>query len=107
MEQNRGSGLSDGRNVLEHVRRIAARNMKGLNVKMYLFGSWARGDNTNSSDIDIAVWSEEALPPGTLANLRLDLEEAPIPYRVDVVDLTQADPEFCDKVKKEGIEWNV
>ncbi|CCQ93685.1 conserved hypothetical protein [[Clostridium] ultunense Esp] len=37
--------------------------------------------------------------------LRERIEESPIPYRVDLVDLSKAEDSFREKVMKEGISW--
>ena len=52
---------------------------------VWLFGSCARGDARQHSDIDI--------------------EENPIPYDVDLVDLRQADEALVDQVRREGVKW--
>lgn len=80
--------------VLDKVRKLAATHLKGLDVKLVLFGSWARRQEQTSSDIDIAIWYDRALPPGTLADLREAYEESSIPYRAEVVDLTEVDAEY-------------
>ena len=72
---------------------------------VYLFGSWARGTQRRTSDIDIAVEASTPLPPGVLARLGEALEESPIPYRVDVMDLASADAELRDRVRREGRPW--
>ncbi len=73
---------------------------------MYLFGSWARGEATRVSDIDLAIESETPLPPGTVARLRELLEESHVPYRVEVVDLQTADPAFRRRIVTEGLLWS-
>lgn len=75
-------------------------------VKVYLFGSWARGKPSRHSDIDIGVVPMAPLPPGTLARLRERFEESHIPYRVDVVDLGATDRAFRDAVIRQGMAWN-
>ena len=46
------------------------------------------------------------LPPGLLAELREALEESTVPWRVEVVDLSETDAAFRERVLKEGIVWN-
>jgi predicted nucleotidyltransferase len=72
---------------------------------VYLFGSWARGAQRPTSDIDVAIESAEPLPRALLASLREALEESTIPNRVDVVDLAETDAAFRDRVRREGIRW--
>ncbi|MGH8009329.1 MAG: type VII toxin-antitoxin system MntA family adenylyltransferase antitoxin [Candidatus Binatia bacterium] len=91
--------------ILAEVQRIARETLTENEV-VYLFGSWARGEATPCSDIDLAVESRTTLPPGLLARLRERLEESHIPYRVDVVDLQKADAAFRQRVLAEGIVWS-
>ncbi len=92
--------------ALAEVRRIVNEMLKEKGVSVYLFGSWARGEATHCSDIDLAIESSSPLSPGVLAHLRERLEESHVPYRVDVVDLQKADPAFRQRVLEEGISWN-
>ena len=91
--------------VLSEVRRLVCQELAGLPVRVFLFGSWARGEQARSSDIDVAVEPLGVLPPGTLARLREALEQSSIPYRVDVVDLAAADADFRRRVHEEGVPW--
>ena len=97
---------SSKREILDRVREITKNTLSSFRVKVYLFGSWAKGEGTPSSDIDLAVEAEEPLPPGTLALLRERYEESHIPYRVDLVDLAQSDSKFREKVRREGWLWS-
>ena len=92
--------------ALKEVRRIVMDVLDGGKVTVYLFGSWARGEATPLSDIDVAIESHAALLPGTLARLRERLEESHVPYRVDVVDLRRTTPAFRRRVLAEGIQWS-
>lgn len=91
--------------TLKQVRETLLKYLKGKPVQVYLFGSWAKQKNRHTSDIDIAIWSETNLLEKDIMGLRFHLEESSIPYRVDVVDLTKAEPEFLKKVKEEGLLW--
>lgn len=92
--------------VLAKVREIVMRQLRGVKVKVYLYGSWARQEERRTSDIDLAIWPEDPLPTGALSKLRSALEEATIPYPVEVTNLREADETFIQQVMKEGIEWN-
>ncbi|MGD0497138.1 MAG: nucleotidyltransferase domain-containing protein [Bryobacteraceae bacterium] len=48
---------------LNEVRRLVLRGLSGRRARVYLFGSWARGDASRVSDIDVAVLPLEPLPP--------------------------------------------
>lgn len=87
------------------VRQVVLAGLEGYPVTVYLFGSWSRGTERQSSDIDIAIDGACGAPSDILVRLREKLEESTIPYRFDVVDLAEADPILVDKVRKEGILW--
>jgi hypothetical protein len=92
--------------ISQQVQAILLQVLSDHGVKLYLFGSWARGEERQFSDIDVGVWHDGTLDRKLLTEVRFLLEESTIPYRVDVVDLTQVDTEFLAKVKREGIVWN-
>ena len=91
--------------VLNEVRQIVREILKEETVTVYLFGSWARGNPTSLSDIDIAIQAHTPLPPGSLARLRERLEESRVPYRVDVVDMDNVSLTFKQRIDQEGIQW--
>ena len=91
--------------VLDQTRRIAVEALSLYPVKIYLFGSWAKGTASRSSDIDLAIDSKVPLPPAALSTLRERLEESTLPWRVEVVDLRNAPSSFREKVLREGILW--
>jgi hypothetical protein len=51
-----------------------------------LFGSSARGEPWQHSDIDIGILPRDDLPSSVFARLAGDIEESMIPYDVDLVD---------------------
>jgi len=70
--------------------------------RIVLFGSRARGEARDRSDIDLAVWA----PGGdwrTWDRVRSTVEQAPTLLRVDVIRLDQASPEFRDEIFREGV----
>lgn len=91
--------------ILAMVKKIVTHAFAGQPVRIYLFGSWARGEERPSSDIDIAIDHNGCVARSVFANAREMLDEAPVPYRVDLVDLTTATPELVAKVRDEGILW--
>lgn len=91
---------------LEETRRIVLAGLKGMRAQVYLYGSRAKGVSGRFSDIDVAILPEQPLPVDTLPAIREALEEeSRVLYRVDLVDLSQADEEFRQKVIREGILW--
>ncbi len=72
---------------------------------VWLFGSCARGEPRQHSDIDIAVLPRDELPRGFFAELLADIEDSQVPYDVDLVDLREADPALVEEVRREGVKW--
>jgi predicted nucleotidyltransferase len=91
---------------LEEVGRIVRDGLKGHRARVYLFGSWVRGQAGRTSDIDVAVLPLEPLPAGLLSEIREALEESHVIYPVDLVDLSESTPQFRERVLREGVLWN-
>ena len=68
---------------IAQARPIVQEVTGTLDVTVYLFGSWARGEAASYSDIDIAVDSPHPLPRGFLSQLRERFEESTIPQCED------------------------
>ena len=92
-------------NDLALARAIANRILAGTGAKAILFGSRARGDARQWSDIDLAIESENDLPPEILSALREAFEESNLLLNVDVVDLRDASAEIRSVVLREGVPW--
>lgn len=86
---------------LEEIRRIIQAALAGAPCRVYLFGSRATGAAHLGSDADIAVMSNQDVRL-LLSRARFALEESTIPYKVDLVDLSQASPDFQRQVLAEG-----
>lgn len=91
--------------IINEVKKIILDELKDVPVRVYLFGSWARGGEKRTSDIDIAIESKECLSSAVIIKLRSTFEESHIPYRVDIVNLDEADKKIYGKVIKEGLLW--
>ena len=77
---------------LATVRAILLRDAPG--VPVYAFGSHATGRARKFSDLDLALLPNQALDWRILARLREAFEESDLPITVDVIDWSQAAPEF-------------
>jgi uncharacterized protein len=77
----------------------------GHDAEVWLFGSCARDEALQHSDIDIAILPRDELPPGLFSELREIVEESSIPYDVDIVDLRSAAPSLIDEMRREGVKW--
>ena len=91
--------------VLEQAKALVLKWTTNEPVCVYLFGSRAKGNYGKYSDIDLAILSSGAMPPGLIGRLKCAFEESNIPYSVDVIDLTEVDEQFRNRVISEGILW--
>ena len=91
--------------ALTETRRIVLERLQHVPARVYLFGSHATGEANRLSDIDVAIEPIGQLQPSTLADIVEALEDSTVPYFVDVVDLSNAAPEFRERVRREGILW--
>ena len=89
--------------VLE-VNEFTRKFWQNQPVRIYLFGSWARGEAKRSSDVDIAIESREDMS-FLIGEFREALENSCIVYNVDVVDMNFAAESLCKKIREEGIVW--
>ncbi|HAF70305.1 MAG: DNA polymerase beta domain protein region [Acetothermia bacterium 64_32] len=92
---------------IAEVRRILSQKLQGYKVRVYLFGSRVKGQARKSSDLDVALLPLEPLPLGIIAEIREALEESHVPFEVDIVDLSEVDPDFRERILSEGVPWNV
>ena len=89
--------------ILE-VKEFTRKFWQNQPVRIYLFGSWARGEAKRSSDVDIAIESKEDMS-FLIGEFREALEISCIVYNVDVVDMNFAAESLCKKIREEGIVW--
>lgn len=82
--------------IVQSIQDLARRN--GVR-RVLLFGSRARGDNHERSDIDLAASG------GNVAAFALDVdEETPTLLQFDVVDLDGiVQPELLAEIRKDGV----
>src|SRR5438034_8142028 len=91
--------------AIEELRRMVLDALDDHDAAVWLFGSCARDEIKQHSDIDIGILPRDDLPSGFFAELAADIEESPIPYDVDLVDLRNADPALVEEVRREGVKW--
>ena len=87
--------------TIEELRDYLSDRLPG--TRIWLFGSRARGEAAEGSDIDIAVECDGS-GCEILSLLRMEIEESNLPWKVDLVDLDRA-PWLRERVEKEGIRW--
>ncbi len=74
-------------------------------VKIYLFGSRARGTHKDISDIDLALDMGRQMDLSEIAQAQNVLEAVNVLHKVDVVDLRRVPEKLKSNILKEGIPW--
>ncbi len=88
-------------------KELIIRMLNGLlpGVKIYLFGSRAKGTYKDVSDIDLALDMGRKLDLSEIAQAQNVLEAVNILRKVDIVDLQSASEKLKNSILKEGILW--
>src|SRR5947209_20561638 len=88
------------RRALAQLRDLVLNALGEHDAAVWLFGSCARGDVRQHSDIDIGILPRGDLPSSFFALLAADIEESLIPYDVYLVGFEQSDPALLEEVSK-------
>ena len=73
-------------------------------IGLYLFGSYAKGNATENSDIDLRVDRPEGMSLFQLGGLQYQLSEA-LGVHVDVVTTTQLTEKFLTEIRKDEVKF--
>ena len=88
--------------TLSEIKTIVSRLAKQYGAeRIYLFGSYARGDVTDTSDIDLRI-DKSSIHGFQLGGLLLDLE-ASLGVPVNLVPTSSLDQRFLNAIQKEEI----
>ena len=90
---------------VERVRRIVLDGLGNHRARVFFFGSRAEGRAGRSSDIDVGILPIDPLPSGLLTELREVLENSSVLPMVDLVDLSDVEPDFRERVIRDGVAW--
>lgn len=89
---------------LNEVKEKSRPVLEKHNVqKAEVFGSYARGDQNEKSDIDFIVDMKEGSTLIDIAELRKDLEKV-LSTQVDVLTYNSIHPEIQSSVREEAVE---
>lgn len=74
-------------------------------AKIILYGSRARGDFHEGSDIDVALDLGCKIDTLIISKIIGDLEESRLPIEFDIVDFWRVSEEMQKEILKDGIIW--
>jgi predicted nucleotidyltransferase len=88
----------DKQEIISEAVKIIRRYLPGEEFEIVLFGSWARGDAQETSDIDLGLVGPESVDDMMLLRIKDEIEAIPTLRRIDVVDLSKTDDSFRQEV---------
>ncbi len=91
--------------IIENLKKVILSFLKDEDVKVVLFGSRARGDFINTSDVDVGIIIGKRFDRKKLILLREYIEELNIPYKVEIIDFSTVSEEFKQMALKERVIW--
>jgi uncharacterized protein len=92
--------------MIKHKDRIITIiSMFFPKAKIYLFGSYARGDFTRSSDVDIAIDNGGPISLVEKAQIAQMIDALNLTQNTDVVDFQSVPSRLQEKILKEGVVW--
>lgn len=95
----------DKRLVLQEVVGII-RKYLGNEYRIYLFGSWEKGDALETSDLDIGILGKEKVIWSIMTKISQEIQNIPTLRKVDIVDLNTSDERFRKSALKDAKELN-
>lgn len=89
---------------IKKLKPIIVKILKSHQVKRAgIFGSYARGDQKKSSDLDILVKTKRSMSLLGFSHLKVELEEA-LKKKVDLVEYNTIKPLIKDQILNEEIK---
>ncbi|MBR2290329.1 MAG: nucleotidyltransferase domain-containing protein [Clostridia bacterium] len=90
--------------TMETYEKILNLIEKYPDLEFKVFGSRARGDYKDGSDIDIAIFGEAC--EDTKFHVLNEFDLLDIPYQVDVVFVKDIrKPEFLESIERDGVKF--
>lgn len=90
---------------LNKIKKIILEYFNDYNCRIFLFGSRARGDNYEFSDIDIGFIADKEIDRKKLTLLREKFEHMNVPYKIEFVDFFNVSDKFKDEAFKQIVIW--
>ncbi|HBV58362.1 MAG TPA: nucleotidyltransferase domain-containing protein [Candidatus Magasanikbacteria bacterium] len=87
----------------QELKDIVGRHLDLKFYDIFFFGSRVIGKGNAQSDIDVGIEGAKSVPADALSNIKEEIANLPILYKIEIVDFTNVSPDF-KKVAKQKIE---
>ena len=98
-----GWRVMEVREIIEEVKQVLKKYLPE-GCRIYLFGSWAKGNAEERSDVDIAILGGQEIDWMTFLKIKEEVENIPTLRKIDIVDLRAVGEQLRKEVIKHGIE---
>lgn len=85
--------------ILEKIAKIIQESVS-KDHKILLFGSWAKGNALDTSDIDIGILGRKKVPFGMMVKIFNKAENIPTLRSIEIVDLMTKGKEYKKNILK-------
>ncbi len=85
--------------VLKKASKIIRKHLSE-EFRILVFGSWAKGEAMENSDLDVGILGKEKVPWDDMVHIRQELDELPTLRSIDVVDLNSVEDNFRNNALK-------
>ena len=90
---------------MEKLKDLVLEILKDEQIKVFIFGSRARKDNSIFSDVDIGLMPYGKIDETKITILRDEIEKLNIPYKVEVVNFLETSEDFKKEALREVVIW--
>jgi predicted nucleotidyltransferase len=87
------------------IKDILFSDIGDRKIAIIHFGSRARGQESPTSDYDIALDEGKPIDYRLMRKIKEHLEKSTIPYKVDLVDFSVIGDDFKKQIERDGIFW--
>ncbi|WP_347491270.1 nucleotidyltransferase domain-containing protein [Desulfoscipio sp. XC116] len=95
--------MTEKKYTIEEIKAIVGPIARKYGVeRVYLFGSYARGETTGSSDLDLRIDKGTLKGMFALCGLYTEIEEA-LKMKVDVLTTGSLEDDFLHRIQKEEV----
>ncbi len=90
---------------LAQLKNLVLDELKSQNIKIFMFGSRARGDNYIGSDVDIGLIPKGKMDSNKISLLKEKIDNSNIPYKVEIVNFNDVSEDFKSEALKDIEIW--